>query len=82
MTISDIELEMKYNGVEKADIASILAACKTKGYSPETLDEELKKHGYEGIFSVDYDDEDNEWEEDDDFAPIERFSRKNRFDDE
>ena len=85
MTISDIELEMKFNGVGEADIASILTACKAKGYGPETLDKELVKRGYDKIFTVDYDDEADMWEEDDeedDFAPIERFPHKQRFDDD
>jgi len=82
MTVSDIELEMKLNGVDEADIASILAACKTKGYGADTLDEELGKRGYDRIFNVDYDEDDYAWDDEDDFAPIERFPHKNRFDDE
>ena len=82
MTISDIELEMKLNGVGEADIASIFAVCKTKGYGLSTLDDELEKRGYDKIFTVNYDDEEEEWDDDDDFAPIERFPHKNRFDDD
>lgn len=82
MTVSDIELEMKYNGVVEADIASILAACKTKGFGPDVLDEELEKRGYEKIFTFDYDNNDDDWDDDDDFDPIERFPHKHRFDDE
>jgi len=81
MTISDIELEMKVNDVGDEDIAAILKVCKTKGYGLATLDEELEKRGYDKIFTVNYDDGD--WEdEDDDFAPIERFPHKHRFDDD
>jgi len=82
MTISDIELEMKFNGVNEADIASILAACKTKGYGHDALDTELEKRGYERIFTVNYDDEDEWDDDDDDFAPVERFPHKHRFDDD
>ncbi|WP_345973632.1 hypothetical protein [Sulfurimonas diazotrophicus] len=76
-------MEMKLNGVEEADAASILAVCKTKGYAPETLDEELEKRGYERIFTYDFEN-DETWEDDDedDFAPVERFPHKHRFDDE
>jgi hypothetical protein len=81
MTVSDIELEMKFNGVDEADIASIFTVCKTKGYGLATLDEELEKRGYDKIFTVDYDD-DNEWGDDDDFSPIEPFPHKHRFDDD
>ena len=79
MTISDIEMEMKLGGVDEADIVSILTVCKKKGYAPETIDEELEKKGYARIFTLDFDDE---WEDDDDFAPIERFPHRHRFDDE
>jgi hypothetical protein len=81
MTVSDIELEMQLNGVDEADVASILAACNAKGYAPETLDDELEKRGYERIFTFDFDAEDD-WDDDDDFEPIERFPLKHRFDDE
>jgi hypothetical protein len=81
MTVSDIELEMQLNGVDEADVASILAACHTKGYAPETLDDELEKRGYERIFTFDFDDNDD-WGDDDAFEPIERFPHKHRFDDE
>ena len=43
MTISDIELEMKLNGVGEADIASIFAVCKTKGYGLSTLDDDWNR---------------------------------------
>ena len=84
MTISDIELEMKLGGVSEADIAAILKVCKTKGYGPVTLDDELEKRGYDKLFTVNYDDDDDAWEDDgdDDFAPIERFPHKHRFDDD
>lgn len=86
MTISDIKLEMKYNGVDAEDIADILEACKVKGYSPDTLDEELKKRGYDAVFTYDYDDDDDDddgWdEEEDDFSQTQQFPHKNRFDDE
>lgn len=81
MTVSDIELEMKLNGVDEADIVSILAACKTRGYAPETLDNELVQRGYARIFTIEFD-EDEEWEDEDDFAPMTRFPHKQRFDDE
>jgi len=77
MTVSDIEMEMRFNGVEDADVASILTVCKTKGYALETLDNELAKRGYPRIFTYDYDDEEEEWE--DEFDPVERFPSKHRF---
>lgn len=82
MTVSDIKLEMKFNGVNETDIEAIISACKMKGYGSDTLDEELEKRGYDRIFSIDYDDEDAWEEDDDDFAPMEPFPHKHRFDDD
>ncbi|DAB40948.1 MAG TPA: hypothetical protein CFH81_01220 [Sulfurovum sp. UBA12169] len=64
MTISDIEFEMKINDVDDSDIAAIIEVCKIKGFSAEGLDEELVKRGYEKIFTVNYDDTDEDREED------------------
>lgn len=80
MTISEIELEMKINGVDAEDIAAVIAACKTKGFSTENIDEELMKRGYDKIFSVNYDDDD-EWG-DDEFATIEKFPHRQRYTDD
>lgn len=79
MTLEDIRLEMRVNGVEEEDLAQIMAVCKSKGYGAETLDEELEKLGYRRIFSVDEDDEE---EYDDLFSEMEPFPHKHRFDDD
>lgn len=81
MTVSDIKLEMKFNGVDDADIAAILAVCKVKGYALETLDNELVKRGYSRVFTYNADEEEeDEWE--DEFSPVERFPHRHRFEDE
>ncbi|MBD3789955.1 MAG: hypothetical protein IE885_06275 [Campylobacterales bacterium] len=69
MTISDIEFEMRINEVAEKDIVEIIEICKTAGFSAERLDEQLQRRGYDKIFTVNYDeyddDKDIEWEEDD-----------------
>lgn len=71
MQISDISLEMELNGVKNEDIALIIEACKKRGFASDTIDDELLKHGYDSIFSVDYDSYDD-WE-DSDYASVEKF---------
>lgn len=68
MTIADIEFEMNINDVAEKDISEIIEICKKSGFSMESIDEELQKRGYAKIFTVDYDemndeDYDDEWEE-------------------
>jgi len=82
MTISDIKLEMRINGVDEKDIDDIIATCKSKGFGPETLDDELEKRGYGKVFTVIYDDEEGGDDWDDEFNSIERFPHKHHFDDE
>ena len=66
MTIADIEFEMNINDVADKDISEIIEICKQSGFSRESLDEELQKRGYPKIFTVDYDDMDDENEDYDD----------------
>lgn len=80
MTISEIELEMRINGVSEEDVAAIIAACKSKGFNSGIIDDELLSRGYDKIFSIDYDDEESDWEED--FASIEKFPHKQRYADD
>ena len=80
MTISDIVLEMELGGVDSADIAEIVALCRSKGLNSEMIDSELLKRGYDKIFTVDYDSYDDygSWE-DDDYASIEKFPHKQHY---
>lgn len=68
MTIADIEFEMNIHDVAEKDISEIIDICKKSGFSMESIDEELQKRGYAKIFTVDYDemndeDYDDEWED-------------------
>lgn len=69
MTIADIEFEMNINDVMEKDISEIIEICKKSGFNAESIDEELQKRGYAKIFTVDYDDVndddvyDDKWED-------------------
>lgn len=80
MKISDITLEMELGGVDSADIAEILQVCSSKGFDKHTIDDELIKHGYEKMFTVDYDtyDESEYWD-DDEYYCVEKFPHKQKF---
>jgi len=76
MKISDIKLEMELYGVDLEDITEILEICKAQGYDTQALDEELEKKGYEPIFSVHYDeDEDDE----DEYPTVQKFTHKKNY---
>ena len=76
MKISDIKLEMELYGVDSEDITEILEICKAKGYDTEAIDDELEKKGYERIFSINYDDED---ELDDEYPAVQKFTHKKNY---
>ena len=79
MDISDIVFEMELNDVDTADIAAIVALCKSKGFNSAYIDEELSKRGYSKIFTIDYDSYDNDGWEDDEYASIEKFPHKHQY---
>ena len=76
MKISDIKLEMELYGVDQEDILEILELCKPKAYDIEAIDDELEKRGYERIFSVDYDEDD---EDDYMYPSVQKFSHKKNY---
>ena len=61
MTIHDIEFDMDINDVNAKDISEIIEICNKSGFSLESIDDELQKRGYKRIFTVDYDDNNDEW---------------------
>lgn len=54
MTIDEIRFEMSINDVKPKDIDEIIEECTHSGFSPDHMDEELQKRGYQKIFTVDY----------------------------
>lgn len=75
MKISELEFEMEINGVDEADIAEIVDLYKDKEINTNVVDAELVRRGYAKIFSIDYDDYDEGWE-DDEYEEIEKFPHK------
>lgn len=75
MKISDYILEMELNGVDSATIAEIIELCKDKGFNKDDIDDELVRRGYDRVFIVNDDDYDD-WDNDDDFMPIQKFPHK------
>jgi len=78
MNISDMVFDMELAGVDAAHIADIVELCKSKGFNSEMVDEELTKLGYPKIFTIAYDDYDDEYNsfDDEDYYSIEKFSHK------
>lgn len=76
MKISDIKLEMEHNGVDQEDILEILEICKPAGYDLAMIDQELEKKGYESIFFVDYDDDDDF---EDEYPSVQKFGHKKNY---
>jgi hypothetical protein len=56
MTRDEAILEMRFCGVSENDIDIIVNGCKQKNISPQYLDNELEKLGYERFFHFEYDD--------------------------
>ncbi|MDR1460941.1 MAG: hypothetical protein LBI78_04795 [Campylobacteraceae bacterium] len=56
MTKEEAILEMRFCGVSENDIDIIIEKCKQKTISPQYLDDELEKLGYERFFHFEYDD--------------------------
>ncbi|ACZ11375.1 hypothetical protein [Sulfurospirillum deleyianum] len=55
MTANEAVLEMRYSGIPEEDIEEILEICKKKGLTPQNLDGELEKKGFDKVFEFEYD---------------------------
>lgn len=82
MKISDVILEMELAGVDSAVITEIVNLQDTEDLDVEMIDEELLKRGYQKIFTVDYesDDDYDDWEEDG-FVSVQKFPHKQHYKD-
>lgn len=80
MNVSDIIFEMELAGVDEADIAEIVTLYKDRVVSRELLDEELLMRGYSKIFTLEYEDSDDYYE--DSYYEVEKFPSKKSFIDE
>lgn len=53
MTFESMIHEMKLHGVAEKIIHAIIEVCEQQGCVPQVIDAELRRYGYESIFSVD-----------------------------
>jgi hypothetical protein len=59
MTIEEIELELELAGLSRAQQNKILSYVKTNGYDAKALDAKLRALGFEPVFSI-YDEDEEE----------------------
>lgn len=76
MTSKDIEFALELNGVKREDIDYVLDFIDKYDINVEQIDDELNKLGYERIIENELNDS---WEDDDDYAHIEKFPHRHKF---
>lgn len=77
MTFKDVVNEMRANGVEEEDIKTIVEQSKKSRFNPKLVDDALVKMGYEKIFTIDYEDNyDDDDDEADDFPSSQKIYRR------
>lgn len=59
MTLDEIEFELELAGLSREQQVKLLSFCKTNGFDAKVLDKKLQLMGYEPIFSI-YEDEEEE----------------------
>ncbi|MBN1840176.1 MAG: hypothetical protein JW802_09075 [Campylobacterales bacterium] len=75
MTANEAVLEMRYGGIPEEDIEEILDVCKKKGLTPQNLDSELEKKGFDKVFEFEYDASES-WFESGANAPVSKSTVK------
>ncbi|HEY9129731.1 MAG TPA: hypothetical protein VIN02_07845 [Sulfurovum sp.] len=61
MTLDEIEFELEMAGLTREQIVKLLSFCKVHGFDAIVMDKKLQNMGYEPVFSI-YDDEDEDQE--------------------
>ena len=59
MTLDEIEFELEMAGLTREQIVKLLSFCKVHGFDAIVMDKKLQNMGYEPVFSI-YDDEDED----------------------
>ena len=59
MTLDEITFELELAGLPREQQVKLLSFCKTNGFDAKVLDKKLQLMGYEPIFSIYDDEEDN-----------------------
>lgn len=57
MTKDEAIFELRYNNVSEDDIEKIIDSCHVINISPQFLDDELEKLGYDRFFYFEYEDD-------------------------
>ncbi|MEN8304399.1 MAG: hypothetical protein ABFQ64_10035 [Campylobacterota bacterium] len=59
MTLDEIAFELELAGLSRQQQVKLLSFCQTNGYNAKVLDQKLRLMGYEPVFSI-YDDEEED----------------------
>lgn len=59
MTLDEIEFELEMAGLTREQIVKLLSFCKVHGFDAIVMDKKLQNMGYEPVFSI-YDDEEED----------------------
>lgn len=57
MTLEEIALELELAGLSREQQTKMLSFCKTNGYDAKLLDQKLRNMGFEPVFSIYEEDE-------------------------
>ena len=60
MTLDEIAYELELAGLSREQQMKLLSYCKVHGYNAKELDQKLRLMGYEPIFSIYEEDEDDQ----------------------
>jgi len=55
MSIEEIEMELEFAGLSRAQINKLISFCKTNGFDAAVMDKKLQLMGFEKVFTI-YDD--------------------------
>ena len=58
MTLEEIELELEFAGVSRGQIVKLLSFVKSNGFDAKIMDRKLMTMGFEPVFNIYGDDED------------------------
>ena len=64
MTLDEIAFELEMAGLSREQQLKLLSFCKTNGFDAKLLDKKLQLMGYEPIFSIYDEDEEEENKQD------------------
>ena len=60
MTLDEIEFELELAGLSREQQVKLISFCKVHGYDAQVLDQKLRLMGFEPIFSIYEEDEEEQ----------------------